>query len=210
MQVKEQWLIDHAASCNIRINRIWGCDVLCQGRDAGSAECTRVWLDGEGGSMYDLSLTRFTWRILRLKSPPLTPITQVESTAPAGVSHSEFYLAAIQTDPPTVFICFTTTTPSSSSSSLPHLHLSFTSPSSLHPPFQHHSTIIFLFLNAQDACIPSIQHHTHTWGRANRGQLSGKFLRGNATVSLPSLWAQPTVSSLFVLLLSPSSTLMPG
>jgi len=84
-----------------------------------------------------------------------------ESTAPAGDSHSEFYLAAIQTDPPTVFICFTTTTPSSPSSSLPHLHLSFTSPSSLHPPFQHRCTIIFLFLNAQDACIPSIQHHTH-------------------------------------------------
>ena len=123
---------------------------------------TRVWLDGDGGWMYDLSLTRFTWRILRLKSPPLAHITQLESTAPAGGSHSEFYLAAIQTDPPTVFICLTTTTPSSYSSSLPTFTYPLLLPFPFILPFQHHSTIIFLlFLNAQDACIPSIQHHTH-------------------------------------------------
>jgi len=145
--------MDHAACCNRRTNRTWGCDVLGQGREAGSAECRRVWLDGEGGSMYDLSLTRFTWRILRLKSPPLTPITQVKSTAPAGGSHSEFYLAAIQTDPPTVFICFTTTTPSSSSSSPPPspiLYFSLFPSSSLPAPLYHH-----LLVSERSRCMHS-------------------------------------------------------
>lgn len=99
-----------------------------------------------------------------------TPITVTPPLSPWMVSpqhqqealNSSFQLATIQTDRPAFFICFTTTIflifppPPLPISYFPRF------PPSSAPSSSISTSTFLLFLNVQDACIPSIQHHTHT------------------------------------------------